>query len=133
MKRAAAIVLLAAGCQRAETESPAAGTEFSQARAAVTSQLRDPESARFGPLTRGRGGAVCGTVNARNGFGGYTGAAPFAWSAATGALLYDFPTSEGHWRDRGELAERFAALGCSIGPDQAKAISALRALETSEK
>ncbi|WP_126401184.1 hypothetical protein [Blastochloris tepida] len=49
---------------------------------AVRRALRDPESARFGPLNAAAlaGGdvAVCGSVNARNGFGGYTGPMPFA-------------------------------------------------------
>jgi hypothetical protein len=84
-------------------------------------------------MSRGRGGAVCGTVNARNGLGGYTGAEPFAWSTATGALLYQFQGELGGWRERGELARRFAALGCSIGPDQARAIDAVAALEASDR
>lgn len=64
-------------------------------------------------------------MNARNGFGGYAGAMPFAWSAETGVIAYDFEGDLYHWHDRGRIAERFADLGCSIGPDQAKAIAAL--------
>src|SRR5262245_13994790 len=64
---------------------------FRQARAAVVANLKDPESARFGDkfdrrINRGRDGVlyevVCGEVNARNGFGGYTGSKMFLWTAS---------------------------------------------------
>jgi hypothetical protein len=42
----------------------------------VQASLRDPESAQFGTVTV-RGIYGCGTVNAKNGFGGYTGKRPF--------------------------------------------------------
>ena len=44
------------------------------------SHLRDPESARFAFLFTTPHGAsvgVCGTVNSKNGYGGYTGEKPF--------------------------------------------------------
>jgi hypothetical protein len=43
--------------------------------AAVKARLKDPESARFGEQwVGGKDGTVfCGKVNAKNGFGGYTG------------------------------------------------------------
>src|SRR5262245_34863885 len=44
--------------------------------------LRDPESIQLGKLVAGRSDkgaiAVCGWVNAKNGFGGYTGERPFS-------------------------------------------------------
>jgi hypothetical protein len=43
---------------------------------AVRKVLKDPESARFSEVyvkTKASGSAVCGMVNAKNGFGGYTG------------------------------------------------------------
>ena len=48
----------------------------------VRDNLKDPESARFGPMFAARpkdGGMpmVCGYVNARNSFGGYVGDQPF--------------------------------------------------------
>lgn len=56
------------------------------AQAKMRAALRDPESARFGSATHVRAvcneGAhdiVCGSVNAKNGFGGYTGAQGFAF------------------------------------------------------
>lgn len=59
---------------------------------AVTAGLKDPESARFSRFKARKvfmpGNKVaiqaCGFVNARNSFGGYTGAGPFA-----GAFPYD--------------------------------------------
>ena len=43
--------------------------------------LKDPDSARFGAMAASKTADnivyVCGTVNARNSFGGYTGAQPF--------------------------------------------------------
>ena len=46
----------------------------------VRSLLKDPESARFGPIRKGVGDAWCGSVNAKNGFGGYVGAERFVVS-----------------------------------------------------
>jgi hypothetical protein len=43
--------------------------------------LRDPDSAKFGDVFFGRNGTVCGTVNSKNGFGGYTGAQVFTVDA----------------------------------------------------
>lgn len=129
------LLLFIAGCQSrsADAPAPAEPDEFAQARRAMLAELRDPESARFGPFARGHRGAVCGSINARNGHGGFTGAQAFAWSPATGVLFYDYPGELGHWRERGEFARRFAALGCSIGPDQTKAIAAVEALEASDR
>lgn len=54
------------------------------AKAAVARSLKDPESARFADLRIGRTAngepVVCGTVNAKNSYGGYTGAAPFFYT-----------------------------------------------------
>lgn len=47
----------------------------------VRERLKDPESSRFGGMgaSKRRDGLiyVCGVVNARNSFGGYTGSQPF--------------------------------------------------------
>ncbi len=66
------------------------------ARAAVTARLKDPASVRFGELrisapasSLGGGTVVCGFVNARNGFGGYTGMAPFVFFAGRAELESD--------------------------------------------
>lgn len=65
------VALAVAGCD----------TRISDAEAAVSAQLRDPDSAQFRDVRlvdQGRdGSAVCGQVNGRNGFGGYSGYEPF--------------------------------------------------------
>ena len=51
-------------------------TIVAMSRDGVKSRLRDPSSARFrnvGYYSGGESSAVCGEVNAKNGFGGYTG------------------------------------------------------------
>ncbi|HEY5085771.1 MAG TPA: hypothetical protein VII66_00295 [Gemmatimonadaceae bacterium] len=51
-----------------------------EAKAEVTRQLKDPESAQFSDVTAHVVGGVvvaCGYVNAKNGFGGYTGQTEF--------------------------------------------------------
>jgi hypothetical protein len=55
-----------------------------QAKAAVSANLRDPESVQFRNLTVGKTKAngaayVCGEYNAKNGFGGYAGYERFMW------------------------------------------------------
>lgn len=55
-------------------------TQRKAVEAAVRQSLKDPESARFGDITAGRsadGTTVCGQVNAKNSYGGYTGPARF--------------------------------------------------------
>jgi hypothetical protein len=51
--------------------------QITSVEAGVRRNLKDPESARFGSFRAGADATgkigVCGTVNARNGFGGYTG------------------------------------------------------------
>ncbi len=46
-------------------------------RTLVTAMLRDPASGQFGITYRGHKSAVCGSINARNGFGGMTGQVAF--------------------------------------------------------
>lgn len=50
------------------------GNDFeSEAKKAVISNLKDPDSAKFGKFTLVDNRGACLTVNARNAFGGYTG------------------------------------------------------------
>ena len=72
------------------------GARLDSARVAVTARLKDPASVRFGEVrisapasSLGGGTAVCGFVNARNGFGGYTGMAPFVYVAGSAELEGD--------------------------------------------
>lgn len=55
---------------------------------AVRAQLKDPDSARFGVMRAGQGEenniTICGLVNAKNGFGGYTGFGTFMGALAGG-------------------------------------------------
>jgi len=56
--------------------------EQENARRIVTASLKDPSSATFGPrIVGGRSpdgfSTICGTVNAKNGFGGFNGMQPF--------------------------------------------------------
>ena len=44
---------------------------------AVRLELRDPDSAKFRHGKLNNKGEFCGFVNAKNGFGGYTGFTPF--------------------------------------------------------
>ena len=54
--------------------TPAQPDYFLQAKQAMTERMKDPDSVKFGKLFAGRSGThtVCGEVNAKNGFGGYT-------------------------------------------------------------
>lgn len=50
---------------------------ISRSQDSVGSQLKDPTSAKFSSERVGKGGAVCGLVNAKNSFGGYAGDARY--------------------------------------------------------
>ncbi len=84
--KCAAIILIAVsftGCRFWSHENP----EFRDAKDAVKAELNDPDSANFRNVraitVRTREGSVvrsiCGEVNAKNGFGGYSGFAPFVY------------------------------------------------------
>ena len=82
---AAAFAFCLAACAPGEqvVVAPVALTEqeTALAQAAVANRLRDPMSAQFREVTGyalpDGGRIVCGELNARNGFGGYNGFAPF--------------------------------------------------------
>jgi hypothetical protein len=67
---------------------PSAATQsrpdyFLRAKQAISEGMRDPDSVKFGKLFEGTGlsgnQTICGEVNAKNGFGGYTGMTPFIY------------------------------------------------------
>lgn len=59
------------------TKDVATEAEINEAKKTIVGQLKDPESARFGEIwalsgTNGKR-SVCGYINAKNSYGGYTG------------------------------------------------------------
>jgi len=70
------------------------------ARQAVMARLKDPNSADFGDVYRGSSGAVCGSVNAKNSFGGFTGLTRFvSGGAATATFLESDRASQANFGD----------------------------------
>jgi hypothetical protein len=73
---------------------PAKGDAFAATKSAVAKNLKDPASAQFTNMARSmRPNAkgtptdtVCGSVNAKNSFGGYTGARPFVHFVADNSV-----------------------------------------------
>lgn len=92
-----------------------------QAEAAVVAELRDPGSAQFADERVLPSGAVCGTYNARNGYGGYAGSTPFVY-APPGATIHVLMVMDGP--DAGAVA----ALGApsateeTIGPSRGRGL-----------
>jgi hypothetical protein len=81
--------------QKATSSQP---ETFPEARKAIIRILKDPDSVKFGQLFEGRGlsgkETICGEVNAKNGFGGYTGMTPFVYFVETGrAMLITNPVN----------------------------------------
>jgi hypothetical protein len=77
---AACVAAIAIWASRpAAAESMSDQQMFALAKKAVSTQLKDPMSAQFGQMVR-NADSVCGTINAKNGFGGYVGSAPFVFS-----------------------------------------------------
>jgi hypothetical protein len=74
MRTLASVLLLSLAACSFEPREP---KELEGARVAVRAMLNDPESAQFTDLRVLENGTVCGYVNAKNRFGGYTGKAPF--------------------------------------------------------
>lgn len=77
---------------------PPPGPSTEDVRHAVRETLKDPDSARFGPIAmhkvavpnKGDLDVGCGTVNAKNSFGGYVGDKRFiAYPKASIALIDD--------------------------------------------
>jgi hypothetical protein len=88
------VTLFLAGCQTDSESGPKLASAaaipdavaFEQAKKAVTAALKDPDSARFDKLQRRTTSnldLVCGKVNGKNSFGGYTGSKLFAFNVTT--------------------------------------------------
>ncbi|WJR74941.1 hypothetical protein [Bradyrhizobium sp. NP1] len=80
----------------------AALDDIEKAKRAIAATLKDPYSAQFGEVFRGAGvpgkPIICGSVNAKNMYGGYVGLKPFFYlpSSEVAVLLADgsaFPVS----------------------------------------
>ncbi|MDD3467904.1 MAG: hypothetical protein PHE67_12210 [Campylobacterales bacterium] len=52
---------------------------YARAQIAVEKSLKDPDSAKFSNIKVFDNNTVCGEVNAKNSFGGYTGGTLFVW------------------------------------------------------
>ncbi len=99
MKRAliAAIgAVIATSVTSAEDLGPIKTYELSDSEISIVEQgvrdtLKDPDSARFdniqATVSEKGGMTICGFVNAKNGFGGYTGKSPFM------GMILKLPTS----------------------------------------
>ena len=73
------------------TKDVATEAEINDAKKAVVSQLKDPESARFGEIwalsgTNGKR-SVCGYINAKNSYGGYTGDKMFSITSSGSVVI----------------------------------------------
>ena len=78
MKQFVLIALLAASPTFSQSNDAANGATVASAKAKLTIQLKDPDSAQFtGIVVAAEHGLVCGWVNAKNSFGGYVGYRPF--------------------------------------------------------
>ena len=81
----------------AETRAPIERQMILDARVNVKARLRDGGSAEFGRVYVSRSNMVCGFVNAKNGFGGYTGMQPFIAGFAKGDVLFYQRAHEQHF------------------------------------
>ena len=71
-----------AAAAKADTSAKVNGSVLDDAHAAVQARLRNPGSAQFQYgfiIGTGNNRTVCGIVNAKNDFGGYSGYAPFVY------------------------------------------------------
>lgn len=66
------------------------------AKEAVKSRLKDSESAKFGVVAV-HGNVVCGTVNAKNSFGGYGGYHQFISNGLPSATFLETDVSKNDW------------------------------------
>lgn len=96
-----AAIFLLAFCRGGESKDSSSDTfnEYAfaeQAKDAIKGRLKDPESAQFMNVKVYRSAvpAVCGEVNAKNGFGGYTGYKRFVSNTLTTVLEDDMAPGE---------------------------------------
>lgn len=75
-------------------------TLVQKAKKAVIKSLKDPESAMFDAIYPSKSfpSAACGSVNAKNSYGGYTGSKRFIATPETGGLTFEGDDKfDEHW------------------------------------
>lgn len=90
----AALALLAASCTDPGAPQTAEQALLIEAQQAVRAELKDPDSAKFedgiSTVVLPSIGAVCfGSVNSKNGFGGYTGAQHYFYRRGDAPVLQE--------------------------------------------
>ena len=98
-------VLALAACS-AEAVDPVAEEDQTlkiRAELAIEQRLRDPKSAQFESFVSRISGTpvVCGTVNSKNAFGGYSGRQPFVYAGGIATLSEEVGSESfaGFWDD----------------------------------
>lgn len=104
---------------------------FSDAQQAVLLMLKDTDSAEFRQVIMGSKESVCGFVNAKNNFGGFSGFSAFYYDTKTSEAYIHDPNQD--WGGKGIDAEVFAVQGCTIGNEQTKALKVRRMLDESNE
>jgi len=71
---------------------PLKQSEIADIKSKTAAKLKDPDSAKFGRISAVKSGTiveVCGMLNAKNSYGGYTGTKPFygAWDLSQGIYV----------------------------------------------
>jgi hypothetical protein len=110
--------LALAGCNQHSNETEVTSLSdaelFAQAKAALLRSAKDPASMQIGSMYRRRTGwalgnmeVVCGTVNGKNSFGGFTGPKTFAYRPQNGLVLI---AGEGTDSMERNAAERWCTL-----------------------
>lgn len=97
-----------AGQKPAAPKAPA-DPLLTKARSAVANSLKDPPSARFDGIVR-KPEAVCGYVNAKNSYGGYTGRTRFVYVMKSGEVLLEVPITSLNTTNLTEYETSEAAL-----------------------
>ena len=69
--------------------SRGAADEWDKVREAVKERLKDPESAQFRKFRKVSDGEICGEVNAKNSYGGYTGFSAFIYFVKDDRAIID--------------------------------------------
>jgi hypothetical protein len=124
-----ALLAILVGCSPAPVDPKEEAV--SNAREAILLMLKDPNSAEFRQVEMGSKGSVCGLVNAKNSFGGFSGFSAFYYKIQTSeAYIHD---SNQDWGGKGIDAEVFAEQGCTIGSEQAKALEVRHLLNESNE